>query len=452
MSIWELNSIKAIDKKIWSYVDNWADYRRNYICVRLYIALFFSMTVQALVLLRDGVEISALFSFVLALMYLGAVYFFYIGRLTQAKNITFVVSNILLFFGASLYGRDTSNYLSFLPMLVAVVFIYGKDEMKSMISLMVLTTINFVVLELTDYSLFAYLSDGKINSEYNKWMILTISVVFGFYMLYELVIINRHTEEKLKRFNQNLFRRNEKLKKSNQDLDSFVYRVSHDLRAPLASIIGVINIVKTENDVHKVKGYMKYQEQSVKKLDSLIQDVLDLSRNAKMNIILEPILLKEFIQSCADSFSYMEDFSKIRIIIDIPEELVLYSDARRLKFIVNNLISNAIRYYDPSKAEPSLMICSETQSAEAVSILFDDNGIGIQEEHLEKVFEMFYRGTDRKSGSGLGLFIVKDSIEKINGSITLHSEYMKGTRMLLMVPNARTYFHKRIITPDLNVI
>ncbi len=452
MHLGVLNSVKSIDKKMWHYANNWADYRRNYICIRLYFTLFLAMSLQSFILYREGVEVSALFSLILALLYLGAIYFFYIGKITLTKNLSFLVSNVLLFIGSSFYGRESYNYLSFIPLLVAVVFIYGHYEMKSMVIMMTVTVFNLVLLELTDYALLSYWSDGKINSEYNKWMVIFISVVFGFYMLYELLKINKHTEEKLKRWNRNLSLRNEKLKRSNEDLDSFVYRVSHDLRAPLTSIMGVINVVKTESDASKLKGYMKYQEQSVKKLDELIQDVLDISRNAKLNVVIEPILLKNFIQDCVDSFSYMEDFSKLIITVDIPEELVLYSDSRRLKFIFNNLISNAIRYYDPTKEKSFLMICTENQATETISILFDDNGIGIHEDHLEKVFDMFYRGTYEKTGSGLGLFIVKDSIEKLSGSISLHSVYSKGTRVLTSIPNAKKYFHKKNTTINFNVI
>ena len=128
---------------------------------------------------------------------------------------------------------------------------------------------------------------------------------FSFYMLYQLMIMNINMQEKLKRLNGSLQIRNLRLKKSNEDLDSFVYRASHDLRSPLASIMGVINIVKTEKDVSKINEYMKYQERSVKKLDDLIQDILDLSRNSKLDVFIEPIELKGFVKNCVDSFSYM---------------------------------------------------------------------------------------------------------------------------------------------------
>ena len=398
------------------------------------------MTAQSFILLKEGVHISAALSFFLALLYGSAIYSFYIGKIVQAKNYTFFISNVVLFFGSSLYGRESYNYLSFIPMFIAVIFIYNYEEKKSMIFVLVMTMLNLVVLELTNYSLFIALSDGHITTDFNKWMVLGISITFGFVMLYEMKRINRHMGNKLKRWNANLVLRNEKLKRSNDDLDSFVYRVSHDLRSPLASIMGIIDIVKTEKNVSKVLEYMKYQEQSVKKLDNLIQDVLDVSRNNNLEVVIESIQLKKSLQSCVDSISYLENFSKIKVIIDVPENLVLYSDSRRLNFIVNNLISNSIRYFDVAKAESYLIICTEKQSNDEIVLLFDDNGIGIEEEHIEKVFDMFYRGTATVAGSGLGLFIVKDSVEKINGSITLHSDFGKGTRFLVRIPNARNQF------------
>lgn len=444
--------VKKIDKKMWSYVDNWADYRRNYICIRLFFTLFVAMFIQFIVMLKNGTEISAFLSLVLSLLYLSGIRLFYVGKIVQTKNIIFFISNILLFFGASLYGREVNNYLSFVPMLIAVVFIFSNYELKSMVFTIVLTTLNLIVLEMTDYALFSFMSDGHMNTDYNRWMVILISVVFGFLMLYELVKMNKHTEDKLKRLNNNLYLRNEKLKRSNIQLDSFVYRVSHDLRAPLMSIMGIINVVKTEKDPTKVKGYMKYQEQSVKKLDNLIQDVLDISRNAKLNVVIEPILLKEFIDSCIASFSYLEEFSKVKITIDFPDTLILYSDSRRLKFIFNNLISNALRYHDANKEVSNLIICSDSNIDEQISILFDDNGIGIKEEHLGKVFDMFYRGTDVKSGSGLGLFIVKDSIEKLGGLITLDSIYGKGARIHLVIPNEKIMFRSKINLSKFNVV
>jgi signal transduction histidine kinase len=242
-------------------------------------------------------------------------------------------------------------------------------------------------------------------------------------------------EEKLNRLNNNLLMRNAKLKASNDDLDSFVYRASHDLRSPLASIMGVINIVKAEKDVFKIKEYMKYQERSIKKLDDLIQDILDLSRNAQLDLSMETVNLKHLVKNCVDSFSYMDEFEKLDIQLLIDDNFIMHTDVRRLKVIVNNLLSNALHYYDKEKAQPYLNIRAEIIGNDFV-IIFQDNGIGIHSDHLDRVFEMFYRATDQNTGSGLGLYIVKDAIDKLNGVIKLDSVFYKGTTIQMHIPKS----------------
>src|SRR5690606_9453208 len=113
----------------------------------------------------------------------------------------------------------------------------------------------------------------------------------------------------------------------------FVYRSSHDLRSPLTSIMGIINIIKSEKDVTKVQEYMTFQERSVKKLDTLIQDILNISRNARLEIFVQPINLKQFIEACLESLSYMEEYKKVDIRVLVPDSLMCYSDMNRLRVV-----------------------------------------------------------------------------------------------------------------------
>ncbi|HSZ71706.1 MAG TPA: HAMP domain-containing sensor histidine kinase, partial [Cytophagaceae bacterium] len=281
----------------------------------------------------------------------------------------------------------------------------------------------------------------NVSFPFDKSIVIIMTLGFSFYMLYQLMIMNINMQEKLKRLNGSLQIRNLRLKKSNEDLDSFVYRASHDLRSPLASIMGVINIVKTEKDVSKINEYMKYQERSVKKLDDLIQDILDLSRNSKLDVFIEPIELKGFVKNCVDSFSYMEDFLKVDIQIDIPDDFILYSDTRRLKIVFNNIISNSLRYYDKREKNSYLRIEASFNQGET-NFIFEDNGIGIQQEHIGRVFEMFYRATHYTTGSGLGLYIVKDAIDKLGGTITINSVYEWYTTIRITLPKREKYAEK----------
>jgi signal transduction histidine kinase len=120
--------------------------------------------------------------------------------------------------------------------------------------------------------------------------------------------------------------------------------------------------------------------------------------------------------------------------ISVTESYPLYSDPYRLSVILNNLISNAIKYHDPAKEKSSICITAEIQK-DRVFLLFEDNGIGIEERYLSKVFDMFFRATDKNKGAGLGLYIVKEAIDKLKGVIKIDSKVGKGTRFQIELPN-----------------
>jgi signal transduction histidine kinase len=442
MSLFFSGILKLIDRELLKYANSWGEYRRNYICVRLYLFAALVLGCDSIFQFYQGLSSNSILSFGQALLYLFLIFLFYKGKMLLAKNITFLITNIILFFTASLDGRMAYQHLILTPLIIASVFFYSDREFKYMIAALSLSLFNLIVLELTDYSLFKNaLTLFHKEFPFDNAIIVSITLAFSFYMLYELLRMNTNMEEKLKRLNGSLLIRNAKLKKSNEDLDSFVYRASHDLRSPLASIMGVINIVKTEKDVSKIKDYMKYQERSVKKLDDLIQDILDISRNSKLGVFIEPIDLKSFMKNCIDSFSYMEEFSKVKILLDIPENFILYSDARRLKVVFNNLLSNALRYRDAYK-EQSYFNISLSSCQKGTILVFEDNGIGIMQEHLAKVFDMFYRATNHNTGSGLGLYIVKDAIDKLGGFITIDSVYGKETCIRLFIPKGEMQIEK----------
>ncbi|WP_027000389.1 hybrid sensor histidine kinase/response regulator [Eisenibacter elegans] len=226
----------------------------------------------------------------------------------------------------------------------------------------------------------------------------------------------------------------EELKKTNAELDRFVYSASHDLRAPVASLLGLINLAKRETDAERMREYFLMQEGILQRLDSFISDIAEFSRNSRTEIQLEKIELQRFIQEIWEQHRYHIDAQKIdfRCYIDAP--VYCYSDLTRLAIICNNLISNAVRYYDPAKSQPFIQV-NIRQTAEATYLSVADNGIGIEEAHLPHIFDMFYRATDQRNGSGLGLFLVKESLEKLNGSITASSTPTKGALFQVLLPH-----------------
>ncbi|NCP83701.1 MAG: PAS domain S-box protein [Bacteroidetes bacterium] len=226
------------------------------------------------------------------------------------------------------------------------------------------------------------------------------------------------------------------LRKRNSELDRFVYSASHDLRAPLSSLLGLINLADTMTNDKESEFIQIYQmmEKSVKKLDDFISEILDYSRNHHLPIVSEEINFEEEINQIIKSLDYLNKGTTWKLSISIIGNSVIKSDKKRLKIILNNLISNAIKYLNGSKPTSEISITIEQNPNEAI-IYVKDNGIGIKQEYLTKIFEMFFRATEKSTGSGLGLYIAKETVERLHGSICVNSTFGEGSIFTVRIPN-----------------
>ncbi|HEY8936487.1 MAG TPA: hybrid sensor histidine kinase/response regulator [Cyclobacteriaceae bacterium] len=228
--------------------------------------------------------------------------------------------------------------------------------------------------------------------------------------------------------------RNEELLKINAELDSLVYSVSHNLRAPLMSVLGLITLVKNETNPSVVHHYHELIEKSVHKLDDTLKEILDYSRNARLDLQIVKIDFNEIVKDTLEKLQYMSGVENINIHVSVNEEAAFYSDHYRISVIMNNLISNAIKYYDDSKTNCFFNI-SITVDDKKAKLLFEDNGIGIDTDALPRIFNMFFRATNKTTGSGLGLYIVKEAVEKLHGTVTIESSIGEGTIFNIEIPN-----------------
>jgi signal transduction histidine kinase len=246
----------------------------------------------------------------------------------------------------------------------------------------------------------------------------------------------RELQEQRKNAEAELRIQNEELVKVNQEMDSFIYSVSHNLRAPLMSVLGLVDLASRE-DMDRGSYFQEYfsmMNHSIAKLDDTLKEILDYSRNSRQQIVHQKIDFRKVIENSLERLKYLEGFEIMQTSITIKADGAFYSDEYRLTVIMNNLISNAINYKDSSK-EKCILNISVLITKEKAMITVEDNGIGIPEEFQSKIFNMFFRGTVKSKGAGLGLYIVKETISKLNGRIEIHSEYGKGTRVELALPN-----------------
>jgi PAS domain S-box-containing protein len=228
-------------------------------------------------------------------------------------------------------------------------------------------------------------------------------------------------------------RTEEELKIRNTELDNFVYKVSHDLRAPLSSILGLVNLARLPGNTDNPMDYIDIIGDKVLHLDHFISDVLSHSKNLKMDISTSKVELKKIIEQTFTDLNYLEGARDVVHSVKI-EGVDLYSDPWRLSEIFRNLVSNAIKYRKLDSRAPEITIKINVDHLRA-DISFADNGIGIDEKNLVRIFEMFYRATEQSDGSGIGLYIVKNAIDKLGGQINVASKPDEGTRFHIVLPN-----------------
>lgn len=245
--------------------------------------------------------------------------------------------------------------------------------------------------------------------------------------LNENLIVYSQTEQTLKE--QNLA-----LKKLNEELDKFVYSASHDLRAPIASLQGLINIAMKEGSLTLIKEYLQLMSHSATKLDCLIRDIINYSWNSRIEVHPEPIDCRSLIDEIFDSFYYVSHFNKIQKNVEIEERKNLFTDKSRFRMILTNIIGNAVKFTKNSERTPTISIKIIIDEEQAV-IEIKDNGEGIPSAHVHSIFDMFYKANPHKSGSGLGLYITREALIKLKGSIKVESKAGSHTTFLVILPN-----------------
>lgn len=227
---------------------------------------------------------------------------------------------------------------------------------------------------------------------------------------------------------------NEELNKINKELDRFVYSASHDLRAPLTSILGLLNLVDLALDDEEKTKYLRLIRKSIGKLDSFIKDIIDFSRNARMELNIQKINLETLINEILADLKFLPNANLIEIKTDLKLKKDFFTDKRRLTIVLTNIISNAIKYHDFGKTNPEINIEAKTTKKKTI-ISISDNGRGMQEVVKNRIFEMFYRASEDSKGSGIGLYIVQETIRKLKGKIKVKSTYGIGTSFIISIKN-----------------
>jgi signal transduction histidine kinase len=262
---------------------------------------------------------------------------------------------------------------------------------------------------------------------YKTWwfnFIMFISLLFLLYFLYTWRT-RRITNENI-RLEDIVVQRTSELKEANEQLETFVYKASHDIKGPLRSIIGLTTVGKKDVKDEVAINYFDHILKSTLKLDTLLRDLLEVTKVKQATIKPEKINFKELVNEAISRFENLPGYSKLKINVDLKEKGDFYSDKKLLYSIIQNLIENPIKYSDPTKEINTLDI-NITVSEKGADLIFKDNGIGIPTDYQKKIFDMFFKVNESSNGTGLGLYIVKTTVEKLKGTITIESITGQGS-------------------------
>jgi signal transduction histidine kinase len=238
-----------------------------------------------------------------------------------------------------------------------------------------------------------------------------------------------------KRVQADLEQKNKELEKAYMELDKFVYSASHDLRAPLTSVLGLIKVMEGENAIGHNFGealpYINMIKVSVERLDTFVREIIQYYRNNRTIIETISVNVAELVLEVYELIRHLRPDLNIDLQIENLVDGPIVLDKPRLNIILNNLISNAVKYHSTDGGYVQTSIKIQNQK---LVIQVTDNGPGIHPDHHERLFDMFYRVGFDSSGSGLGLYIVYETVKKMDGNITLSSTLGVGTSFTVVLP------------------
>lgn len=362
-----------------------------------------------------------------ALGLLGAVIYLHrIGDHCVANYFLFPTLNVLVFLLASSESNEAGAFVYFIPIAISSFAVFNYRQRHIALAFGIFSFVLFTIAFCTNFSVLPFRE--YTPEEIQMSMAINFSVAFPATLVavYLMISISHRYGTELRETNINL-------QKVNDELDRFVYSTSHDLRAPLASVAGLINLSIHNTDAGEVKKYLGMMQTRINDLERFIKDITDYSRNNRLQIAHEEINLHNLANEVWDSLQYSSEASGISFINEIPKTLMLENDSRRLRVVLTNLMANAIRYHDQRKEHRFIRLYHQS-TAGSFSLHVEDNGQGIAPEIQKRVFDMFYRGNESSQGSGLGLYIVKETVGKLSGSVRLQSVPRQGSTFTVTLP------------------
>lgn len=228
--------------------------------------------------------------------------------------------------------------------------------------------------------------------------------------------------------------KNAELQKAYDELDKFAYSVTHDMRGPLVTILGAVEIADDMSDMNELKQMLQMMKESVHGLNNYIQNIHDYYNVNRGQLQISEINFDDIVNEQLETFKLTAKVNNIRFVTQISQNEPFRGDAMSMKIILNNLLSNAFKYQKKAGQDKMVELQIKIETGVA-TITVKDNGIGIAGNHIGDIFNMFFRATSEDVGAGFGLYNVKDALLKLNGDINVESIVNEGTTFKVILRN-----------------
>lgn len=356
------------------------------------------------------------------------------GSYVWAASISMTLANINLAWNASTGSVQEGVHLFFLSNAIAALVIFDFRQLG--------LALFFALVPLGLFAYFFY-SGLLLPSPVQNVPIEQVHIRFlsSFLVAYVgtvlcvvfLILLDKKSVENLRKSEEKISEQNELLVQTNEELDRFAYYTSHELKAPLQSIKGLIQIAKLTDNPAEIQECINRMGHRIEDLERFIIEITEYSRNSKGQVELVPVKLENLVLDVLESLKHQKEAASIQFEMAFDDEKWLRTDVPKLKVVLTNLISNAIKYQDPLKIKKWVKASIKEQGTNTV-ITVQDNGIGIAPEHHEKITQMFYRATEKAQGSGLGLYITSINVRKLEGQFSFESEPGQGSTFKVVLP------------------
>lgn len=220
------------------------------------------------------------------------------------------------------------------------------------------------------------------------------------------------------------------LQERNQELDQLVYRASHDFKTPITSTLGLVHLLKMEPMSPTLKEYVHRIDLSMRQMNDFLKSLSLFTQASLEEVFYEHVSVSDLVMNANERLQYLEGFNLVEFQIEIDKDLVISTDAILTSEALKAIITNAVIFRGLEKPFVRIMASVVNNRLE---IVVEDNGEGMTDEVVQKAFNIFYRGSEKSKGSGLGLYMVKKITQRLGGQVLL-KQLNKGLRVSISIP------------------